>query len=118
MLRDVLAGSWHQKLGPAAALRRGGATGGCELRTRFAGESLAKCRGAPPPYPFRPRKDPRLGNEKPAAGLAALLALLVPELAPHAPTLVELGLGIIAVAAAITAMVRHEGNGRIGHDGG
>jgi hypothetical protein len=60
----------------------------------------------------------RLSQPSAAAGLAALLALLVPELAPHAPTLVELGLGIIAVAAAITAMVRHEGNGRIGHDGG
>jgi hypothetical protein len=34
----------------SAGLRRGGATGQCELRTRFAGESLAKYRGAPPVY--------------------------------------------------------------------
>ncbi len=59
----------------------------------------------------------RLSQPSAAAGLAALLALLVPELAPHAPMLVELGLGTIAVAAAIVAMVRRERNGN-GHDRG
>jgi hypothetical protein len=40
----------------SAALRRDGATGECELRTRFAGLSLAKYRGAPPRTRFGPRR--------------------------------------------------------------
>jgi threonine/homoserine/homoserine lactone efflux protein len=59
----------------------------------------------------------RLSQPSAAAGFAALLALLVPELAPHAPMLVELGLGMIAAAAAIVAMVRREGDGN-GYDRG
>jgi hypothetical protein len=38
----------------SAGLRRYGATGGCELRTGFAGESLAKYRGPPARYGSRP----------------------------------------------------------------
>jgi hypothetical protein len=43
-----------------------------------------------------------------AAGLAALLALLVPQLAEHAPAIVDLALIVIAIGAAIVAMVRCE----------
>ena len=56
----------------------------------------------------------RLGQPSAAAGLAARLALVVPELAPHAPTLVELGLGVVAVGAALVAMLRRERNGAEG----
>jgi hypothetical protein len=55
-------GAWRAELprrsGPmrSAALRRDGATGECELRTRFAGLSLAKYRGAPPRTCFGPRR--------------------------------------------------------------
>jgi hypothetical protein len=40
--------------------------------------------------------------------LAALLALLVPQLAEHAPAIVDLALTVIAVGAAIMAMIRCE----------
>jgi hypothetical protein len=50
----------------------------------------------------------RLSQPSSAAGLAALLALLVPQLAEHAPTIVDLALTVIAVGAAILAMVRCE----------
>ena len=50
----------------------------------------------------------RLSQPSSAAGLAALLALLIPELAEHAPVLVDLALTVIAIGAAIVAMVRCE----------
>jgi hypothetical protein len=57
----------------------------------------------------------RLSQPSSAAGLAALLALLAPQLAEHAPAIVDLALTVIAVGAAIVAMVRcecRECNGR------
>ena len=50
----------------------------------------------------------RLSQPSSAAGLAALLALLIPELAERAPVLVDLALTVIAIGAAIVAMVRCE----------
>jgi hypothetical protein len=50
----------------------------------------------------------RLSQPSSAAGLAALLALLVPQLAEHAPAIVDLALTVIAIGAAIVAMVRCE----------
>ena len=50
----------------------------------------------------------RLLQPSSAAGLAALLALLVPQLAEHAPAMVDLALTVIAIGAAIVAMVRCE----------
>ena len=50
----------------------------------------------------------RLSQPSSAAGLAALLALLVPQLAEHAPAIVDLALTVVAVGAAIVAMVRCE----------
>jgi len=50
----------------------------------------------------------RLSQPSSAAGLAALLALLVPQLADHAPAVVDLALTVIAIGAAIVAMVRCE----------
>ena len=50
----------------------------------------------------------RLRQPSSAAGLAALLALLIPELAEHAPVLVDLALTVIAIGAAMVAMVRCE----------
>ncbi|MGH6886111.1 MAG: hypothetical protein ACREGK_08550 [Geminicoccales bacterium] len=37
-----------------------------------------------------------------------MLALLIPELAEHAPVLVDLALTVIAIGAAIVAMVKCE----------
>jgi hypothetical protein len=50
----------------------------------------------------------RLSQPSSAAGLAALLALLAPQLAEHAPAIVDVGLTLIAVGAAVVAMVRCE----------
>jgi hypothetical protein len=50
----------------------------------------------------------RLSQPSSAAGLAAPLALLVPQLAGGAPAIVDLALTVIAVGAAIVAMVRCE----------
>jgi hypothetical protein len=50
----------------------------------------------------------RLSQPSSAAGLAALLALLVPQLADYAPALVDLALTVVAIGAAIVAMVRCE----------
>jgi hypothetical protein len=50
----------------------------------------------------------RLSQATSAAGLAALLALLIPELAEHAPVRVDLALTVIAVGAAVVAMVKCE----------
>ena len=50
----------------------------------------------------------RLSQPSSAAGLAALLALLVPQIAEYAPAIVDLALTVIAVGAAIVAMVRCE----------
>ena len=50
----------------------------------------------------------RLSQPSSAAGLAALMALLIPELAEYAPVLVDLALTAIAIGAAIVAMVRCE----------
>ena len=60
----------------------------------------------------------RLSQPSSAAGLAALLALLVPQLAEHAPAIVDLALTAIAVGAAIVAMVRCECRNCNGHEGG
>jgi hypothetical protein len=51
----------------------------------------------------------RLTEPSSAAGLAALLALIVPSLADQAPMLVELGLSAIAAVAGILAIVQREG---------
>ena len=59
----------------------------------------------------------RLSQPSSAAGLAALLALTIPELAEYAPVIVDVGLMAIAVGAAIVAMVRCECRGCNGHDG-
>jgi hypothetical protein len=48
----------------------------------------------------------RLSQPSSAAGLAVLLALLVLQLAEHAPAIVDLALTVIASGAAIVAMVR------------
>ena len=50
----------------------------------------------------------RLSQPSSAAGLAALLALLVPQLAEHAPAIVDLALTVIAIGAAVVAMVKCE----------
>jgi hypothetical protein len=50
----------------------------------------------------------RLSQPSSAAGLAALLALLIPELAEYAPVLVDLALMVIAIGASIVAMVKCE----------
>jgi hypothetical protein len=50
----------------------------------------------------------RLTEPSSAAGLAALLALVVPSVADHAPAIVELGLAAVAAIAGITAIVRCE----------
>ena len=54
----------------------------------------------------------RLTEPSSAAGIAALLALLVPHVADQAPALVELGLNAIAAVAGIFAIVQREGAGR------
>ena len=58
----------------------------------------------------------RLSQPSSAAGLAALLALLIPELAEYAPVLVDLALMVmvIAIGAAIVAMVKCECRDRNG----
>jgi multisubunit Na+/H+ antiporter MnhC subunit len=50
----------------------------------------------------------RLSQPSSAAGLAALLALLVPQFAEHAPAIVDLVLTAIAIGAAVVAMVKCE----------
>jgi hypothetical protein len=50
----------------------------------------------------------RLSQPSSAAGLAALLVLLAPQLAEHAPAIVDLTLTVIAVGAAVVAMVKCE----------
>ena len=50
----------------------------------------------------------RLSQPSSAVGLAALLALLVPQLAEHAPAIVDLVLTVVAIGAAIFAMVKCE----------
>jgi hypothetical protein len=50
----------------------------------------------------------RLSQPSSAAGLAALLALLLPQLAEYAPATVDLVLTAIAIGAAIVAMVKCE----------
>ncbi len=50
----------------------------------------------------------RLSQPSSAAGLAALLALTMPELAEYTPAIVDVGLTLIAIAAAIIAMVKCE----------
>jgi len=50
----------------------------------------------------------RLSRPSSAAGLAALLALLVPQLAEHAPAIVDLALTATAIGAAIVAIVKCE----------
>ena len=59
----------------------------------------------------------RLAEPSSAAGLAALLALLVPDLAREAPAIVELALTALAAIAAIVAIVRREGSGSNGQAG-
>jgi len=60
----------------------------------------------------------RLLQPSSAAGLAALLALLLPELAEHAPAIVDLALTVVAIGAAIAAMVKCECHDCHGHDRG
>jgi hypothetical protein len=56
----------------------------------------------------------QLSEPNSAAGLAALLALPVPELAEHAPAIVDVALTWLAAGAAIWAIVRREGNASAG----
>jgi hypothetical protein len=56
----------------------------------------------------------RLSQPSSAAGLAALLALLMPQIAEYAPAIVDLALTVIAIGAAIVAMVRCECRDRNG----
>ena len=58
----------------------------------------------------------RLMQPSSAAGLAALLALLMPEVAEYAPLIVDVALTVIAIGAAILAMVRCECRECNGHD--
>jgi hypothetical protein len=58
----------------------------------------------------------RLSQPSSAAGLAALLALLIPELADYAPAIVDVALMAIAIGAAIVAMVKCECPDCNGHD--
>jgi hypothetical protein len=60
----------------------------------------------------------RLTQPSSAAGLAALLALLAPDLAEHAPAIVDVALTALAIGAAIVAMVRCECRDCNGHDRG
>jgi hypothetical protein len=53
----------------------------------------------------------RLREPSSAAGLAALVALLLPSLAQHAPAIVHLALTALA---ALVAILRGEGNGTNG----
>ena len=53
----------------------------------------------------------RLSQPSSAAGLAALLALMIPELATYAPVIVDVGLTVIAIAAALVAMLTCECRG-------
>jgi hypothetical protein len=48
------------------------------------------------------------------SGLAALVALLLPSLAHHAPAIVHLALTALAAIAALVAILRGEGNGTNG----
>ena len=50
----------------------------------------------------------RLSQPSSAAGLAALLALMMPELSEYAPAIVDLMLTVVAIGAAIVAMVKCE----------
>jgi hypothetical protein len=50
----------------------------------------------------------RLSQPSSAAGLAALLALVIPELAEYAPVIVDIALMVVAIGAAIVAMVKCE----------
>jgi hypothetical protein len=52
----------------------------------------------------------RLREPSSAAGLAALVALLLPSLAHHAPAIVHLALTALAAIAALVAILRGEGN--------
>jgi hypothetical protein len=58
----------------------------------------------------------RLSQPSSAAGLAALLALTLPQLADYAPVIVDVGLMAIAIGAAIVAMVKCECRNCNGHD--
>ena len=60
----------------------------------------------------------RLSQPSSAAGLAALLALLTPELAEYAPVIVDIALMVVAIGAAIVAMARCECRNCNGHDRG
>jgi hypothetical protein len=60
----------------------------------------------------------RLTQPSSAAGLAALLALTIPEVADYAPVIVDVGLTVIAIGAAIVAMVKCECRSCNGHDRG
>ena len=60
----------------------------------------------------------RLSQPSSAAGLAALLALTIPELADYAPVIVDIALMVVAIGAAIVAMARCECRSCNGHDGG
>ena len=60
----------------------------------------------------------RLSQPSSAAGLAALLALMMPELADYAPAIVDFMLTVVAIGAAIVAMVKCECRDCNGRDGG
>ena len=60
----------------------------------------------------------RLSQPSSAAGLAALLALMMPELADYAPAIVDFMLTVVAIGAAIVAMVKCECRDCNSRDGG
>lgn len=60
----------------------------------------------------------RLSQPSSAAGLAALLALMMPKLAEYAPAIVDFMLTVVAIGAAIVAMVKCECRDCNGRDGG
>jgi di/tricarboxylate transporter len=62
----------------------------------------------------------RLSQPSSAVGLAALLALLVPQLAEHAPAIVDLGLMVIAVGAGCDFLtpIGHQSNTLVMGPGG
>ena len=66
---------------------------------------------------FARRSLDQLSQPSSAVGLAALLALTIPELAEYAPVIVDVALMAIAIGAAIVAIVRCECRSCDGHDG-
>jgi hypothetical protein len=97
---STLPGLRFAKYARSSGLERGDAASGPEvpLMRRRRDQVSRRCRWLLE----------RLSQPSSAAGLAALLALLVPQLADYAPTIVDLALTVIAIGAAVVAIVRCE----------